>query len=272
MSLLDGLNDAQKAAVTHGEGPLMIVAGAGTGKTTVITKRIAWLIETGRAKQDEILALTFTDKAAGEMEERVDKLLPIGYLDLWISTFHGFCERVLRAHGMDIGLPHGFTLVTDVDAWMLVRRNIDRFNLDYYKPRGNPTKFIQAMLDHFSRAKDEGLTPDAYAEKVTAMHADAEGADVLAHGVDATDEAALERKKMARACRRLSHVSRAPARTQRARLWRFDCLHRRTVSYETECAQGVHGPFCVRCGRRVSRTRIARSMHWCVCFPSHAET
>ncbi|MEK7459006.1 MAG: UvrD-helicase domain-containing protein [Patescibacteria group bacterium] len=195
MSLLDGLNDAQKAAVTHGEGPLMIVAGAGTGKTTVITKRIAWLIETGRAKQDEILALTFTDKAAGEMEERVDKLLPIGYLDLWISTFHGFCERVLRAHGMDIGLPHGFTLVTDVDAWMLVRRNIDRFNLDYYKPRGNPTKFIQAMLDHFSRAKDEGLTPDAYAEKVTAMHADAEGADVLAHGVDATDEAALERKK-----------------------------------------------------------------------------
>lgn len=195
MDLLEGLNEQQRAAVTHGEGPLMIVAGAGTGKTTVITRRIAWLIQEGKAKQDEILALTFTDKAAGEMEERVDKLLPIGYLDLWISTFHGFCERVLRAHGLDIGLPHGFTLVNDVDAWMLVHRNVDRFNLDYYKPRGNPTKFIEAMLSHFSRAKDEGITPDEYFAKVTAMQEDAVGGDPLVLGALATDEAALERKK-----------------------------------------------------------------------------
>lgn len=193
--LLDGLNDAQRAAVTHGDGPLMIVAGAGTGKTTVITRRIAWLIATGKAKQDEILALTFTDKAANEMEERVDQLLPIGYLDLWISTFHGFCERVLRAHGLDIGLPAGFTLVTDVDAWMLVRRNLDRFALDYFKPRGNPTKFIEAMLAHFSRAKDEGIAPDAYDAAVTALEADAAGGDPLTLGALATDEAAFERKK-----------------------------------------------------------------------------
>jgi len=84
---LQNLNPEQSAAVKHADGPLMIVAGAGTGKTTVITRRIGWLIEQGLAKPDEILALTFTDKAAGEMEERVDKLLPYGYVDLWIFTF-----------------------------------------------------------------------------------------------------------------------------------------------------------------------------------------
>lgn len=169
--LLEGLNEEQRAAVTHGEGPLMIVAGAGTGKTTVITRRIAWLIAQGKAKQEQILALTFTDKAANEMEERVDKLLPIGYLDLWISTFHGFCERVLRTHALDIGLPNGFDLVNEVQAWMLVRRNLDKFALDYYKPRGNPTKFIEAMLGHFSRCKDEGVTPEQYHLRVAELEA-----------------------------------------------------------------------------------------------------
>ncbi len=94
MELLEGLNEAQKQAVTHGTGPLFIIAGAGTGKTTVIAKRVAWLIESRKAKMDHILALTFTDKAAAEMEERVDKLLPLGYTDLWISTFHAFGERL----------------------------------------------------------------------------------------------------------------------------------------------------------------------------------
>src|SRR3954469_14918830 len=94
--ILDGLNQGQREAVTHTDGPLLIVAGAGTGKTTVITRRIAYLIEQGLAQPDEILALTFTDKAAGEMEERVDQLLPLGSYDLWISTFHAFCERILK--------------------------------------------------------------------------------------------------------------------------------------------------------------------------------
>ena len=95
-NLLSDLNEAQSDAVTHTAGPLLIVAGAGTGKTTVITRRIAWLIEQGLASHDEILALTFTDKAAGEMEERVDRLLPLGYVNLWVSTFHAFAERVLK--------------------------------------------------------------------------------------------------------------------------------------------------------------------------------
>ncbi|MFA6130737.1 MAG: ATP-dependent DNA helicase [Patescibacteria group bacterium] len=160
--LLEGLNPEQLAAVTHGTGPLMIIAGAGTGKTTVITQRIAWLIEQGKAKPDQILALTFTEKAATEMEERVDMLLPLGYVDLWISTFHAFCERILREHALDIGLPPEFTLVDEIDALLLARKNFSRFSLDYYRPRGNPTRYLKAILSHISRAKDEMITPDRY--------------------------------------------------------------------------------------------------------------
>jgi len=87
------LNKNQKKAVEHTNSPLLIVAGAGTGKTTVITQKIGWLVEQELAKPDEILALTFTDKAAGEMEERVDKIMPYGYVDMWIMTFHSFCEK-----------------------------------------------------------------------------------------------------------------------------------------------------------------------------------
>lgn len=163
-SLMENLNKEQKEAVTYGNGPLLIVAGAGTGKTTVITKRIAWLIENGKANGDEILALTFTDKAAGEMEERVDRLLPYGYVDLWISTFHAFCDRILRDRALDIGLPNNYRLLNTTEQWMLIKKNLDRFNLDYYKPFGNPTKFIHALLKHFSRCKDEGITPKSYLE------------------------------------------------------------------------------------------------------------
>jgi DNA helicase-2/ATP-dependent DNA helicase PcrA len=160
--LLNNLNKEQLQAVTHEAGPLLIVAGAGTGKTTVITKRIAWLIEQEKAKPDEILALTFTDKAAGEMEERVDNLLPYGYVDLWISTFHSFCERILKQHALDIGLPNDFKLLDQTHQWLLVRQNLDKFSLDYYKPLGNPTKFIHALIRHFSRCKDEEISPEDY--------------------------------------------------------------------------------------------------------------
>src|SRR5207245_1782223 len=96
--VLDGLNDTQRASVMHDAGPLLIIAGAGTGKTTVITRRIAWLIAQKKARPEEILALTFTDKAAAEMEERVDTLVPYGYADVEIATFHAFGDRLLREH------------------------------------------------------------------------------------------------------------------------------------------------------------------------------
>src|SRR3989344_542807 len=159
--LLEGLNTAQEKAVTFNEGPLMIVAGAGTGKTTVITRRIAYLIDKG-LRPDNLLALTFTEKAAAEMEERVDRLLPYGYYDLWISTFHSFCERILKQHALDIGVSNDFKILDNIQQWLLVRQNLHLFELDYYKPIGNPTKFIYALLKHFSKAKDEEISPQEY--------------------------------------------------------------------------------------------------------------
>src|SRR5947199_8721 len=102
--ILDRLKDTQREAVTHDAGPLLIIAGAGTGKTTVITRRIAWLIAQKKARPEEILALTFTDKAAAEMEERVDTLVPYGYADVEIATFHAFGDRLLREHALELGL------------------------------------------------------------------------------------------------------------------------------------------------------------------------
>ena len=95
---LTQLNKAQKQAVLHDQGSVMLIAGAGTGKTMVITQRIAYLIAKKKAGAENILALTFTDKAAGEMAERVDKLLPLGYADLYIHTFHAFAEKILKSH------------------------------------------------------------------------------------------------------------------------------------------------------------------------------
>ena len=162
MSLISESNEAQKKAITHGDGPQLIVAGAGTGKTRVVTARIAWLITEKNINVDEVLALTFTEKAATEMEERVDTMLPYGYTDLWISTFHAFCDKVLKQHALEIGLPSDYKLLDTTQTWMLVQKNLDRFNLDYYKPLGSPTKFIHALVGHFSRCKDEGVKPADY--------------------------------------------------------------------------------------------------------------
>lgn len=162
--LLKGLNEKQEKAVQFPDGPLLIIAGAGTGKTTVLTRRIAWLIEQGLAKPEEILALTFTEKAAAEMNERVDQLMPLGYAEINISTFHAFAQTVLQEHALDIGLPGAFKLLTETQAWMMIQRHLGDFDLDYYRPMGNPSKFIHSLIKHFSKAKGEGITPEKYLE------------------------------------------------------------------------------------------------------------
>lgn len=169
---LDKLNKEQKEAVTFGNGPFLIIAGAGTGKTTVITKRIAYLIQRKKAKPEEILALTFTEKAAEEMEQRVDRFLPYGYVDLWIMTFHSFCKRVLEEYGLDIGLPSDFALLDQTAAWLLIRKNLSKFKLDYYKPLGNPTKFIHALIKHFARCKDQMIYPENYLKYAQKLKSD----------------------------------------------------------------------------------------------------
>ena len=102
--IVEGLNERQREAVTFGTGPLLVVAGAGTGKTKVITYRIAYLTGSKMAAPEEILALTFTDKAAAEMEERVDVLLPYGYANINVSTFHAFGDKILREYAIDLGM------------------------------------------------------------------------------------------------------------------------------------------------------------------------
>ena len=159
---LKHLNKEQKQAVAHKNGPLLIIAGAGTGKTLVIAYNLAHLIQQKKAKPDEILAVTFTEKAAQEMEERIDKLLPYGYVDLWVSTFHAFCKKILQEHGLDIGLSTDFKLLNPTASWVLVCQNLEKFKLDYYKPLGNPNKFIRALIEHFSRCKDQAIYPKDY--------------------------------------------------------------------------------------------------------------
>ena len=158
----------------HITGPLLIVAGAGTGKTSVVTQKIARLIQAGVARPEQIVALTFTEKAAREMEDRVSALLGQSFLEISIGTFHAFCDRILSERGLDIGLPAPCTIITDTEAWVLVRNNLSRFRLDYYRTRGNPLKFISALLKHFSRLKDEEILPDDYLRYAETLSADSD--------------------------------------------------------------------------------------------------
>ncbi len=160
--ILEGLNKEQKEAITHKAGPLLIIAGAGTGKTTVITRRIAWLLSEGLAKTNEILALTFTDKAALQMLERVDILVPYGYTDIWISTFHAFGDRLLRENALVSGLDPDFKVLTRPETAVFLREHLFEFNLSYYRPLSDPTRFIEALISVFSRAKDEDISPQEY--------------------------------------------------------------------------------------------------------------
>jgi DNA helicase II / ATP-dependent DNA helicase PcrA len=160
------LNVNQQKAVKHGEGPLLVVAGAGTGKTRVITERIRYLIEQKKTGPQEILALTFTEKASQEMLDRTGDAMPLGYEEPWIYTFHSFADRVLKTEGLEIGLDTGYKILSTPDQWLLFRKNLFSFNLDYYRPLGNPTKFISAILKFISRLQDENISPQDFQDYV----------------------------------------------------------------------------------------------------------
>ena len=171
--ILEGLNLRQAEAVAHDQGPLLIVAGAGTGKTTVITRRIAYLIATKRCRPEEILALTFTDKAAAEMEERVDTLVPYGYADVWISTFHAFGDRLLKENALELGLTPDFRVLNRAEQVIFFRDHLFELPLDYYRPLGDPTKHIQAIISLISRVKDEDVSPEEYLACAERLRAEA---------------------------------------------------------------------------------------------------
>lgn len=162
MADLKSLNAEQLQAVTHGDGPLLIIAGAGTGKTTVVTTRIQNLILEKKVPPANILALTFTEKAAAEMESRVDEIMPFGYTQMWIETFHAFADRILRAEAIHVGLNPSFDLLTEAESLLFLRKHLFEFELEYFRPLGNPMKFLQGMLSHFARLKDDDISPEQY--------------------------------------------------------------------------------------------------------------
>jgi DNA helicase-2/ATP-dependent DNA helicase PcrA len=152
--LLAGLNEPQRAAVTHGDGPLLILAGAGSGKTRVLTHRLAWLVHSGRIRHDEVLAITFTNKAAQEMRERVEVLLGRRTRGMWVMTFHAACARMLRAEAPRLGYTRSFTIYDQADARRLVKRSLEQHGHDTkrYAPA--------AIHNQISDAKNKLRSPE----------------------------------------------------------------------------------------------------------------
>jgi DNA helicase II / ATP-dependent DNA helicase PcrA len=158
--LLSGLNDPQREAVLHGEGPLLILAGAGSGKTRVLTHRIAYLLATGQARPSEILAITFTNKAAQEMRERVELLVGARTRAMWLMTFHAACARMLRADAHRLGYTRQFTIYDQADARRLVKRCIEELDVD-------PKRFTPGAIHHeISDAKNKLRDAESYGELV----------------------------------------------------------------------------------------------------------
>src|SRR5438876_9183724 len=157
MQFLDTLNPEQRAAVLHINGPLLILAGAGSGKTRVITSRIAYLVGDGHAQPHEVLAVTFTNKAAEEMRARVEGLLGSDVTGMWVSTFHALCARLLRREAPAIGLSRDFVIYDSSDQLTVVKQALKALHIDdsFVQPR--------AALSRISHAKNRMEGPDAVA-------------------------------------------------------------------------------------------------------------
>ena len=155
-SILAGLNPQQKKAVETTEGPLLVVAGAGSGKTSVLTRRIAYLVEENQVAPWNILAITFTNKAATEMREREQKLLGPAAENIWMSTFHALCVRILRRDADKIGYSHNFSIADSAEQLTLVKHIEKDLNINpkMYDPRG--------VLAAISNGKNDLLDPEAF--------------------------------------------------------------------------------------------------------------
>lgn len=153
---MNGLNDKQAEAVMHTEGPVLLLAGAGSGKTRVLTHRIAYLIEERDVDPYNILAITFTNKAAGEMRERVDRIVANGAGRVWVSTFHSLCVRILRRYIDKLGYQNSFTIYDSDDQKAVVKACLKKLNMD---PKQYPEK---SMMSEISKAKERFLSPNEY--------------------------------------------------------------------------------------------------------------
>src|SRR5215467_15799757 len=151
--ILNSLNDAQREAVSAPLGPVLVLAGAGSGKTRVLTHRIAWLIQAEGASPHSILSVTFTNKAAGEMRGRVESLLGLPGSSMWIGTFHGIAHRLLRLHWRDAKLPQTFQILDGEDQLRLIKKIVKAMELD-------ETRWVPREIQWFiNKNKDEGERP-----------------------------------------------------------------------------------------------------------------
>jgi DNA helicase-2/ATP-dependent DNA helicase PcrA len=163
------LNDAQRRAITHGEGPLLVIAGAGTGKTRVITERIRHLLQSDDSLSGEnILGLTFTNKAAGEMKARVVRSTGERGKAVTLATFHAFCESLLKEASPER------LMIDKVDHWILLRRNLERLKLDKYRRLADPGQFLNDFVEFFSRCQDELVSSEDYQRYADALAAQLE--------------------------------------------------------------------------------------------------
>src|SRR5579871_3947954 len=183
--ILNPLNDAQRAAVTAPVGPVLVLAGAGSGKTRVLTHRIAWVIQAEGASPHGVLAVTFTNKAAAEMRGRVEQLLGVPGGALWIGTFHGIAHRLLRMHWREAGLVQGFQILDSEDQLRLIRKLIKAQELD-------ESRWVPLEIQGFINSnKDEGHRPrhlkdgnDPIRRQLIRLYADYEEACARAGVVD----------------------------------------------------------------------------------------
>ncbi len=183
------LTPDQRQAVEHGSGPLLIVAGAGTGKTHVLTARIVQLIASGLAKPHQILALTFTEKAAATMQERVDLYTPLGLNDAAIRTFHSFGDEVFREFALELGRAGELRVLSPAEQVIFVREHLFELPLRRYRPAGDPLRHVRALLDLFGRARDDDIPPEEYVAFARRM-ADEAGDDAARDEADAQAELA----------------------------------------------------------------------------------
>src|SRR5947209_10743254 len=159
--LLAGLNGPQREAVTYGEGPLLILAGAGSGKTRVLTHRTAYLLASEAAQANEILAITFTNKAAGEMRDRAAYLVGRRVRAMWVMTFHAACARMLRAHADRLGYTRQFSIYDQADSRRLIKRCLDDLGFD--PKRFTPAAIGSQMSEAKNRLQDAGTYANAVA-------------------------------------------------------------------------------------------------------------
>ena len=171
----DGLDEAQLAAVMHPSGPLLVLGGAGTGKTSVLVRRFLWLIEQG-TPPGGVLALTHSSAAATDMRERLETLIDAPYEQLWVSTVHSFCAAILREEALELGLDPSFSPVTAADRLALLLERIDELSLRHHEIRGNPAPLLGSFVARIDRLKDEMVSCEDYLRHAESLDRATDGA------------------------------------------------------------------------------------------------